>query len=84
MFYWGQTKMLDMAYAGRTGGKGSRQGCRSRRFISARNAQTDYKNVGKVIAAINRGGVIKVGFITEPRSTAVRGTRLRGDRFHVN
>jgi biopolymer transport protein ExbD len=30
------------------------------------DANTDYGNVGKVIAAINRGGVVKVGFITEP------------------
>jgi len=30
------------------------------------DADTDYKNVGKVIAAINKGGLIKVGFITEP------------------
>jgi biopolymer transport protein ExbD len=26
----------------------------------------DYKDIGKVIYAINRGGLIKVGFITEP------------------
>jgi len=38
------------------------------------DATTDYKNVGKVIAAINRGGVIKVGFITEP-DHGVRGSR---------
>ncbi len=38
------------------------------------DGQTDYKNVGKVIAAINRGGVIKVGFITEP-DHGVRGQR---------
>ena len=38
------------------------------------DANTDYKNVGKVIAAINRGGVIKVGFITEP-DRGVRGRR---------
>jgi biopolymer transport protein ExbD len=38
------------------------------------DADTDYKNVGKVIAAINRGGLIKVGFITEP-DHGVRGTR---------
>jgi biopolymer transport protein ExbD len=38
------------------------------------DSQTDYKNVGKVIAAINRGGVIKVGFITEP-DHGVRGER---------
>jgi biopolymer transport protein ExbD len=38
------------------------------------DSQTDYKNVGKVIAAINRGGLIKVGFITEP-DRGVRGER---------
>jgi len=33
---------------------------------------TDYENIGKVIAAINRGGLVKVGFITfpEPPNTA--------------
>jgi biopolymer transport protein ExbD len=36
------------------------------------DAQTDYKNVGKVIAAINRGGLIKVGFITEPDRAMMR------------
>jgi len=38
------------------------------------DSNTEYKNVGKVIAAINRGGVVKVGFITEP-DHGVRGTR---------
>jgi biopolymer transport protein ExbD len=38
------------------------------------DAGTDYKNVGKVIAAINRGGLVKVGFITEP-DRGVRGER---------
>jgi biopolymer transport protein ExbD len=38
------------------------------------DASTEYKNVGKVIASINRGGVVKVGFITEP-DHGVRGTR---------
>jgi biopolymer transport protein ExbD len=38
------------------------------------DADTDYKNVGKVIAAINRGGLVKVGFITEPNH-GVRGER---------
>jgi biopolymer transport protein ExbD len=38
------------------------------------DANTDYKNIGKVIAAINRGGVVKVGFITEP-DHGVRGSR---------
>jgi biopolymer transport protein ExbD len=30
------------------------------------DANTEYGNVGKVIAAINRGGIVKVGFILEP------------------
>ena len=30
------------------------------------DAGTDYQNIGKVIAAINRGGIVKVGFITNP------------------
>jgi len=30
------------------------------------DADTEYQNVGKVIAAINRGGIVKVGFILEP------------------
>ncbi len=30
------------------------------------DAGTDYENIGKVIAAINRGGIVKVGFITNP------------------
>ncbi len=38
------------------------------------DANAEYKNVGKVIAAINRGGVVKVGFITEP-DHGVRGYR---------
>jgi biopolymer transport protein ExbD len=38
------------------------------------DSDTDYKNVGKVIAAINRGGLVKVGFITEP-DHGVRGAR---------
>jgi biopolymer transport protein ExbD len=38
------------------------------------DANAEYKNVGKVIAAINRGGVVKVGFITEPYH-GVRGYR---------
>ena len=38
------------------------------------DANTEYRNVGKVIAAINRGGIIKVGFITEP-DRGVRGYR---------
>jgi biopolymer transport protein ExbD len=38
------------------------------------DANAEYKNIGKVIAAINRGGVVKVGFITEP-DHGVRGYR---------
>ena len=30
------------------------------------DANTEYANIGKVIASINRGGIVKVGFILEP------------------
>ncbi len=30
------------------------------------DANTEYQNIGKVIASINRGGIVKVGFILEP------------------
>jgi len=30
------------------------------------DAETEYQNIGKVIASINRGGIVKVGFILEP------------------
>jgi biopolymer transport protein ExbD len=38
------------------------------------DAKADYKDIGKVIYGINRGGVIKVGFILEP-DHGVRGQR---------
>jgi biopolymer transport protein ExbD len=34
-----------------------------------------YENVGRVIYTIQRGGIIKVGFITEPDRAALRGAR---------
>ena len=46
------------------------------------DANTDYKNVGKVIAAINRGGVVKVGFITEP-DHGVRGRVAEASRSRI-
>jgi biopolymer transport protein ExbD len=71
--YWAQQKMLDMhALVERVEGEAVKVP-QPEIHIRA-DAQTDYKNVGKVIAAINRGGVIKVGFITEP-DRGVRGTR---------
>jgi biopolymer transport protein ExbD len=71
--YWAQTKMLDMhQLVERVQGEAVKVP-QPEIHIRA-DAQTDYKNVGKVIAAINRGGVIKVGFITEP-DHGVRGTR---------
>ena len=71
--FWGQQKMLDMhALVERVQGEAVKVP-QPEIHIRA-DAQTDYKNVGKVIAAINRGGVIKVGFITEP-DHGVRGTR---------
>jgi biopolymer transport protein ExbD len=71
--YWAQTRMLDMhQLVERVQGEAVKVP-QPEIHIRA-DAQTDYKNVGKVIAAINRGGVIKVGFITEP-DHGVRGTR---------
>ena len=32
------------------------------------DAQTQYQNIGKVIAAINRGGLVQVGFVIEPNA----------------
>jgi biopolymer transport protein ExbD len=71
--YWGQTKMLDMHMLVELVEKEAVKVPQPEIHIRA-DATTDYKNVGKVIAAINRGGVIKVGFITEP-DHGVRGTR---------
>jgi biopolymer transport protein ExbD len=34
-----------------------------------------YENVGRVIYTIQRGGIVKVGFITEPDRAALRGAR---------
>jgi biopolymer transport protein ExbD len=38
------------------------------------DANTYYKDIGKVIYAVNRGGVVKVGFITES-DRGIRVTR---------
>jgi biopolymer transport protein ExbD len=71
--FWGQTKMIDMhQLVERVEGEAVKVP-QPEIHIRA-DAQTDYKNVGKVIAAINRGGIIKVGFITEP-DHGVRGSR---------
>ena len=71
--YWAQTKMADMHQLVELVESEAVKSPQPEIHIRA-DAQTDYKNVGKVIAAINRGGVIKVGFITEP-DHGVRGTR---------
>ena len=71
--YWGQTKMIDMHQVVERVEAEAVKVPQPEIHIRA-DAQTDYKNVGKVIAAINRGGVIKVGFITEP-DHGVRGSR---------
>ncbi|HEY1725019.1 MAG TPA: biopolymer transporter ExbD [Steroidobacteraceae bacterium] len=71
--YWGQQRVPDMK---RLVEEIERQAVKVPQpeiHIRA-DADTEYKNVGKVIAAINRGGLIKVGFITEP-DHGVRGTR---------
>jgi biopolymer transport protein ExbD len=71
--YWGQTKMADMHELVSRVEAEAVKVPQPEIHIRA-DASTDYKNVGKVIAAINRGGVVKVGFITEP-DHGVRGTR---------
>lgn len=63
--YWGQFKVPDMAtlvqYVAREAVKVPQPEIHIRA-----DKDTDYQNVGKVIAAINRGGLVKVGFITFP------------------
>jgi biopolymer transport protein ExbD len=39
------------------------------------DAQTRWEAVGKVIYNIQRGGVVKVGFLTEPDRALIRGSR---------
>jgi biopolymer transport protein ExbD len=71
--FWGLQKMLDMHALVERVEREAVKVPQPEIHIRA-DANTEYKNVGKVIAAINRGGVIKVGFITEP-DHGVRGTR---------
>jgi len=71
--YWAQTKMETM-HELITKVEGEAVKVPQPEIHIRADASTDYKNVGKVIAAINRGGVVKVGFITEP-DHGVRGTR---------
>ena len=47
---------------------------RSRRFTSAPTRIASYEAVGRVLYTIQRGGIVKVGFLTEP-DHGVRGTR---------
>jgi biopolymer transport protein ExbD len=68
--FWAQSKVPDMHQLINQIEKEAVKNPQPEIHIRA-DADTDYKNVGKVIAAINRGGLIKVGFITEPD----RGTR---------
>ena len=71
--YWGQTFMPDMRTLVQRVEVEAVKNPQPEIHIRG-DANTDYKNIGKVIAAINRGGVIKVGFITEP-DRGVRGYR---------
>jgi biopolymer transport protein ExbD len=71
--YWGQQRVPDMKRLVEQVEREAVKVPQPEIHIRA-DANTDYKNVGKVIAAINRGGVIKVGFITEP-DHGVRGQR---------
>lgn len=71
--YWGQEKMTDMHLLVKRVEAQAIKVPQPEIHIRG-DANTDYKNVGRVIAAINRGGVIKVGFIIEP-DRGVRGYR---------
>ena len=71
--YWGQQRVPDMKRLVEQVEREAVKVPQPEIHIRA-DANTDYKNVGRVIAAINRGGVIKVGFITEP-DHGVRGQR---------
>jgi len=63
--FWGQLKVPDMA---RLVLEVEREAVKvPQPEIHIRgDADTEYANIGKVIAAINRGGIVKVGFITIP------------------
>ncbi len=69
--YWGQSRVPDMRQLIAQIEREAVKTPQPEIHIRA-DAQTDYKNVGKVIAAINRGGLIKVGFITEPDRAMMR------------
>ena len=69
--YWGQSRVPDMHQLITQIEREAVKVPQPEIHIRA-DAQTDYKNVGKVIAAINRGGLIKVGFITEPDRAMMR------------
>src|SRR5579862_878487 len=69
--YWGQSRVPDMHQLIAQIEREAVKVPQPEIHIRA-DAQTDYKNVGKVIAAINRGGLIKVGFITEPDRAMMR------------
>ncbi len=69
--FWGQSKVPDMHQLISQIEREAVKQPQPEIHIRA-DADTDYKNVGKVIAAINRGGLIKVGFITEPDRAMMR------------
>jgi biopolymer transport protein ExbD len=63
--FWNQYKVPDMASLVQQVAREAVKVPQPEIHIRA-DKDTDYQNVGKVIAAINRGGLVKVGFITFP------------------
>jgi biopolymer transport protein ExbD len=75
--FWGQLKVPNMAALVLQVEKEAVKVPQPEIHIRA-DKDTDYQNVGKVIAAINRGGLVKVGFITFPELPNTAGMNLSG------
>ncbi|HWG76708.1 MAG TPA: biopolymer transporter ExbD [Steroidobacteraceae bacterium] len=75
--YWGQLKVPNMTALVLQVEKEAVKVPQPEIHIRA-DKNTDYQNVGKVIAAINRGGLVKVGFITYPELPSTAGLNLSG------
>jgi biopolymer transport protein ExbD len=67
--YWGQYKVPNMAALVLQVEKAAVKVPQPEIHIRG-DEDTDYSNIGKVIAAINRGGIVKVGFLTYPELPA--------------
>ncbi len=78
--YWGQFKVPNMTALVLQVEKEAVKVPQPEIHIRA-DENTDYQNVGKVIAAINRGGLVKVGFITYPELPSAASLSLSSGLF---